>query len=286
MGGGVPIGTSLTVRPHYATEILPGWILEGIGVGLAIPPSSAPPAQDLRRTRPQRAAPWCRWAVSSAASSGSRSWSSWWGPRTLPPAPWTASPTAGGGPGPSLSSRSSPACPWWHEAARPPCPQPDPLASVNTQAPHPKRPQVGGHDANRHEGCATARRSRTPAPVDILVWNAGVVVYAAVEATGALCPPARAPARAEAQSAPGSAVAFGDRLTTAVPTPLRRPPVTPGLSVGSRGVPRRHFPESMVAAAMSVSAADRAWSRGEVSLSDVASALAPSKSTASWLPSW
>jgi pimeloyl-ACP methyl ester carboxylesterase len=43
---------------------------------------------------------------------------------------------------------------------------------------------------------------------------------------------------------------------------------------------RRHFPESMVAASMSVSAADRAWSSGEVSLSDVASALAPSKSTA------
>lgn len=36
-GGGVLIGTSLTVRPHYATEILPGWVLEGIGVGLAIP---------------------------------------------------------------------------------------------------------------------------------------------------------------------------------------------------------------------------------------------------------
>ena len=51
------------------------------------------------------------------------------------------------------------------------------------------------------------------------------------------------------------------------------------------GVPPRHFPESMVAASMSVSAADRACSRGEVSLSDVASARAPSKSTASWLPS-
>jgi hypothetical protein len=46
-----------------------------------------------------------------------------------------------------------------------------------------------------------------------------------------------------------------------------------------------HFPESMVAASMSVSAADRACSRGEVSLSEVASARAPSKSTASWLPS-
>src|SRR5260370_40233724 len=41
----------------------------------------------------------------------------------------------------------------------------------------------------------------------------------------------------------------------------------------------------MVAASMSVSAADRACSRGEGSLSDVSSALAPSKSTASWLPS-
>jgi EmrB/QacA subfamily drug resistance transporter len=36
-GGGVLIGASLTVHPHYATEILPGWFLEGIGVGLAIP---------------------------------------------------------------------------------------------------------------------------------------------------------------------------------------------------------------------------------------------------------
>jgi len=53
----------------------------------------------------------------------------------------------------------------------------------------------------------------------------------------------------------------------------------------SRGVPPRHFPESMVAASMSVSAADRACSRGEVSLSEVARATAPSKSTASWLPS-
>jgi hypothetical protein len=52
-----------------------------------------------------------------------------------------------------------------------------------------------------------------------------------------------------------------------------------------RGVPSRHFPESMVAASMSVSAADRACSRGEVSLSEVARALAPSKRTASWLPS-
>jgi hypothetical protein len=51
------------------------------------------------------------------------------------------------------------------------------------------------------------------------------------------------------------------------------------------GVPPRHFPESTVAASMSVSAADRACSKGEVSLSEVARALAPSKSTASWLPS-
>lgn len=36
-GGGVLIGTSLTVQPHYAAEILPGWLLEGVGVGLAIP---------------------------------------------------------------------------------------------------------------------------------------------------------------------------------------------------------------------------------------------------------
>jgi hypothetical protein len=56
-------------------------------------------------------------------------------------------------------------------------------------------------------------------------------------------------------------------------------------SARSRGVPPRHFPESPVAASMSVSAADRACTRGEVSLSDVASAAAPSKSTASWLPS-
>jgi pimeloyl-ACP methyl ester carboxylesterase len=52
-----------------------------------------------------------------------------------------------------------------------------------------------------------------------------------------------------------------------------------------RGVPSRHFPEPMVAASMSVSAADRACSRGEVSLTEVAKAKAPSKSTASWLPS-
>ncbi|MFD8964216.1 MFS transporter [Streptomyces sp. NPDC059568] len=36
-GGGVLIGTSLTVQPHYAAEILPGWLMEGVGVGLAIP---------------------------------------------------------------------------------------------------------------------------------------------------------------------------------------------------------------------------------------------------------
>lgn len=57
------------------------------------------------------------------------------------------------------------------------------------------------------------------------------------------------------------------------------------LYMRSRRVPSRHFPKSMVAASMSVSAADRACSRGEVSLSEVARAKAPSKSTASWLPS-
>ncbi|MBM9509477.1 MFS transporter [Actinacidiphila acididurans] len=36
-GGGLLIGTSLTVHPHYATQILPGWLVEGVGVGLAIP---------------------------------------------------------------------------------------------------------------------------------------------------------------------------------------------------------------------------------------------------------
>jgi EmrB/QacA subfamily drug resistance transporter len=36
-GGGVFIGTMLTVRPHYAGELLPGWIAVGIGVGLAMP---------------------------------------------------------------------------------------------------------------------------------------------------------------------------------------------------------------------------------------------------------
>jgi EmrB/QacA subfamily drug resistance transporter len=36
-GGGVLIGTSLTVHPNYAAEILPGWLAQGVGVGLAIP---------------------------------------------------------------------------------------------------------------------------------------------------------------------------------------------------------------------------------------------------------
>jgi MFS family permease len=37
MGGGALIGTSPTVRPNYAAQVLPGWLLEGVGVGLAIP---------------------------------------------------------------------------------------------------------------------------------------------------------------------------------------------------------------------------------------------------------
>jgi MFS family permease len=36
-GGGLFIAAMLTVRPHYAGELLPGWIAEGIGVGLALP---------------------------------------------------------------------------------------------------------------------------------------------------------------------------------------------------------------------------------------------------------
>ncbi|MDP9094915.1 MAG: MFS transporter [Actinomycetota bacterium] len=36
-GGGVLIGDSLTAHPHYASEILPGWLIIGTGVGLAIP---------------------------------------------------------------------------------------------------------------------------------------------------------------------------------------------------------------------------------------------------------
>jgi EmrB/QacA subfamily drug resistance transporter len=36
-GGGLFIGAMLTARPHYAGELLPGWIAEGIGVGLAMP---------------------------------------------------------------------------------------------------------------------------------------------------------------------------------------------------------------------------------------------------------
>ncbi|MGW6741396.1 hypothetical protein ACWGDX_11785 [Streptomyces sp. NPDC055025] len=39
MGGGVLIGTSLTVHPQYATRVLPGWLVAGVGVGvgLAVP---------------------------------------------------------------------------------------------------------------------------------------------------------------------------------------------------------------------------------------------------------
>ena len=36
-GGGVLIGVSLTAHRHYATEILPGWLIIGTGVGLAMP---------------------------------------------------------------------------------------------------------------------------------------------------------------------------------------------------------------------------------------------------------
>jgi EmrB/QacA subfamily drug resistance transporter len=36
-GGGVLIGTSLTANRHYVSEILPGWLIIGIGVGLAMP---------------------------------------------------------------------------------------------------------------------------------------------------------------------------------------------------------------------------------------------------------
>ena len=36
-GGGILIGLSLTAQHHYASEILPGWLIIGIGVGLAIP---------------------------------------------------------------------------------------------------------------------------------------------------------------------------------------------------------------------------------------------------------
>lgn len=35
--GGVLIGTSVTAQPHYATEVLPGWLTIGVGVGLAVP---------------------------------------------------------------------------------------------------------------------------------------------------------------------------------------------------------------------------------------------------------
>lgn len=36
-GGGVLIGASLTAHRHYAAEILPGWLIIGTGVGLALP---------------------------------------------------------------------------------------------------------------------------------------------------------------------------------------------------------------------------------------------------------
>ncbi|HEX6519402.1 MAG TPA: MFS transporter [Streptosporangiaceae bacterium] len=36
-GGGLLIGLSLTAHPSYAAEVLPGWLIEGVGVGLAVP---------------------------------------------------------------------------------------------------------------------------------------------------------------------------------------------------------------------------------------------------------
>ncbi len=36
-GGGVLIGVSLTAHRDFATEVLPGWLIIGTGVGLATP---------------------------------------------------------------------------------------------------------------------------------------------------------------------------------------------------------------------------------------------------------
>jgi hypothetical protein len=38
-GGGVLIGTSLTAHASYAGQVLPGWLIIGAGVGLAMPTS-------------------------------------------------------------------------------------------------------------------------------------------------------------------------------------------------------------------------------------------------------
>ena len=46
-GGGILIGTSISAQPNYAADVLPGWLIVGAGVGLALPSITAAGASSL-----------------------------------------------------------------------------------------------------------------------------------------------------------------------------------------------------------------------------------------------